>query len=154
MALIPLNQKITTISASVNTVEKRSSVLNSNSETYTMADVVETVNNGISQSYTSIVFGLSQSGTNEPTYVGGSVLSNDTGKTISITRGGVGAYTVAFNEPVTGTVVFYPLSVPFSGRAIAVDLGNNNFFIATQTLAGDYADSILSKTWFEIRIYE
>lgn len=44
MAQIPLNQKIRTIDASVDTTERQSKLINSKSEVYTMGDIISTVN--------------------------------------------------------------------------------------------------------------
>ena len=46
MALVSLTQKIHTVKAGVDTVERRSAQLNSNIEVITMNDIVDTVNNG------------------------------------------------------------------------------------------------------------
>lgn len=101
MAIIPNGQKIQTLSANVDTKERGSSLTNSKSETYTMSDVIETVNAGASGlSYKVLTILVNQFGTNDPTV---SVLENTLGVSVTAARLAGGFYEFTFSESLSTT---------------------------------------------------
>jgi hypothetical protein len=88
MAIIPNDEQFIGLSPTVNTTERRSALINAESQAYTMQDITDTVFQNIGYTYYSAF--MSQDGINNPTL---EVLSNTIGITISFTRSSAGAYT-------------------------------------------------------------
>lgn len=87
MSTIPNDQKFIGLSASVDTTERRSALINAESQAYTMQDITDTVFQNIGYTYYSAF--MSQDGINNPVL---EVLSNTIGMTISFIRSSAGSY--------------------------------------------------------------
>jgi hypothetical protein len=86
MATVPLDTRFIGIAPEVNLTERKSAVINTQTQPYTMQDIVDTAGGG---SYLKYVALLSQVGTDAPT---ATVLENTLGETITYTRSSAGLY--------------------------------------------------------------
>lgn len=86
MATIPSSTKFIGLAASVNTTERRSALINSESEAYTMQDVTDTV-----RPYKVFTAIISQSGTSNPTAI---VYQNTFGINFNFVRTAAGNYQI------------------------------------------------------------
>ena len=150
MAQIPLNQKIRTIDASVDTTERQSKLINSKSEVYTMGDIVDTV-----IPYKYLALSVSQEASDNPKYT---VLANTLDIDVSaldISRTNVGIYTVRLFSEVLDSVktAFVVGFNPSGGRVVPVRIGDDRFNIITNDLSGNSSDAILDDTLIEVRVY-
>lgn len=144
MAIIPNNQQIRTIDASVDMTERGSKLINDKSQVYTTQDLKETVGAvGIA------VLKLTQESTNEPVIT---VLYNNTGFTFESERTGIGEYRVTakgLDFSKTTSNIFNFLDVDIDFRCVTA---GNSFRIKSFT-GGNVADSLLQDAVLEIKVY-
>jgi hypothetical protein len=158
MAQIPLSEQFIGLSASVDTTERRSALINAESQAYTMQDVIDTVENALPPSAPKMLIGgINQIGTNIPDlfeiYADFSPLS--------IVRNGVGAYTFIFEAGLLNEKTIATISINGSAPSpnggilgIWVEPSNNTLYIKTMTTAGVQSDDILSGSRLQIQVYE
>ena len=91
MSTIPLNTQFIGLASTVDTTERRSALINAESQAYTMQDIVDTA--GLP--YKSYTVKLSQSGTDNPTV--NTLFYNNTGLTFNWVRFITGIY---YAQPV------------------------------------------------------
>lgn len=89
MATIPLDEKFIGLSASVDTTQKRSELINEQSQAYTMQDIIDTVGGGPAYKVYSAL--ITQTGTNAPV---ATILENTLGFVPSWTRTAAGTYKI------------------------------------------------------------
>ena len=160
MATIPSSTKFIGLAASVDTTERRSAMINAESEAYTMQDITDTVAAGLPpsapQMYISI---LNQTSTNTPTL---GTLYEDFSPN-SVVRNGVGVYTLIFpiDTFLSGKVI---ATISLDGGApfpnagfLGVSIGgpsNNTVYIKSYNTSGVLSDDILSGARLQIQVYE
>lgn len=111
MSTIPLNTQFIGLASTVDTTERRSALINAESQAYTMQDIVDTTRPY--KVYTAIV---NQSGTNEPVVT---VLENTIDSTLTLVRSSVGVYRLS------GAT--WPGAGPFTvGKTVAFSGSNIN----------------------------
>jgi len=119
-------------------------------------DTIDTLSSG-SFAYKSYIALLTQAGTNAPTAV---VLENTLGGTVVWTRSNTGNYTGtlvgAFLQTKTILMIQKQFQT-FNGNQIEFAIGRNGndsiYILSTNTATSTNADSLLSSTGIEIRIY-
>jgi hypothetical protein len=157
MATIPLDEKFIGLSASVDTTQKRSELINEQSQAYTMQDIIDTVPSGPAYKvYTAL---LSQSGTNNPTVI---VLENTMVNPVTIERQSAGNYTVScndFNFFTVNKTAISAISPNANGPIIRTAVNNpTTFRIETynNSITQPYSvssDNVLNLSMVEIRVY-
>ena len=158
MAIIPNDEKFIGLSASVDTTERRSALINAESQAYTMQDITDTVSAGIPpsapQMYIAIV---NQIGTSAPDPF---AIYSDF-EPVSVVRNGVGTYTFVFspgilNEKTIASIFLNGFSTspnpPIYG--ISVEPTNNTVYIKSYNTSGVAADELLLGSRLQIQVYE
>ena len=151
MANVPLDTRFVGISPNVNLEEKKSSVLNSETQPYTMQDIVDTANSG--NTSMSFVAKLTQTGTANPV----ATVYENTAEFASpyFVRQEAGVYTMA-------------LPVGYTANKVSVSINNGMFtpntFISFDdtvetvniltTDSGLPADDILAYCTVEVKLFE
>jgi hypothetical protein len=151
MAQVPLNTRFIGISQNVDLTEKKSSVLNAETQPYTMQDIVDTANSG--NASMSFVAKLTQTGTANPVTT---VYEN----------------TAAFASPyfVRQEAGVYTMALPVGYKANKVSVSiNNGLFTATTFISFDDtfetvnilttdsglpADDMLAYCTVEVKLFE
>ncbi len=125
MTLIPNNQRIHTVSANVDTTNRKSALLNSNVESVTMADITQTVlsSGGAVQTY----IGYYSSQTPGPWFV--EELYNDTGITFTWSRDANGDLIGEGDVEIRGNGYYAQVTT------------NNNYVVVTGATTGVLLDS-------------
>jgi hypothetical protein len=151
MAQVPLNTRFIGISQNVNLTEKKSSVLNAETQPYTMQDIVDTANSG--NASMSFVAKLTQTGTANPV----TTVYENTAAFASpyFVRQEAGVYTMA-------------LPVGYTANKVSVSI-NNGLFTATTFISFDDtfetvnilttdsglpADDMLAYCTVEVKLFE
>jgi hypothetical protein len=157
MATIPLDEKFIGLSASVDTTQKRSELINEQSQAYTMQDIIDTVGGGPAYKvYTAL---LSQSGTNNPTVI---VLENTMVNPVTVARQSAGNYTVScndFNFFTVNKTAISAISPNANGPIIRTAVNNpTTFRIETynNSITQPYSvssDDVLNRSMVEVRVY-
>jgi hypothetical protein len=160
MATIPLDEKFIGLSATVDTTERRSALINAESQAYTMQDIIDTVDAGLPPSAPQMLIAvLNQSSTNAPMF---SAIYADLSPN-SIVRNGVGIYTLVFDVDtfLSGKVIAtisLDGSSPFANAGLlGVSVGggsNNTVFIKSYNTSGVLSDDILSGARLQVQVYE
>lgn len=158
MATIPSSTKFIGLAASVDTTERRSALINSQSEAYTMQDIADTVSAGLPPSAPKMyIANINQTGTSAPT----SYIHYNDFDTTSIVRNGVGFYTFVFEAGVINYKTI--ATIQMNGFApginpgligITVEPTNNTIYISTRNISGVSADDILNGCRLQIQVYE
>jgi hypothetical protein len=151
MAQIPLDEKFICLSASVDTTERRSALINAQSQAYTMQDIIDTVPSGPAYKvYTAII---TQFGTNAPIVT---VLQNTIGP-ISFQYVGVGMYNaVSAGLFIEGKTFAFIGSSPDgnSHASIASSGGGQSDFRGIQSfINGVFSNNAIGGAALEIRVY-
>lgn len=149
MRQIPLNQKIRTIDASVDTTERQSKLINSKSEVYTMGDVISTV-----LPYKFLSLRMTQKGNNDPVYT---VLANTLDfdvESLDVNRTGTGEYLVRlFSDVLTDLKTSFVVGFNPLGSQIIFSNSSDRFIVSTFDLSGNLTDEVLDGTLIEVRVY-
>jgi len=158
MAQIPLTEQFIGLSQSVDTTERRSALINAESQAYTMQDIVDTVGNALPPSAPLMyIANVNQLGTNNPDSF---LLYNDF-NTTSIVRNGVGFYTFVFDAGVINYKTI--ATIQMNGFAPSINPGligitveptNNTVYISTRNISGVSSDDILNGCRLQIQVYE
>lgn len=159
MAQIPSTTKFIGLASSVNTTERRSAIINAESEAYTMQDITDTVAAGLPPSAPKMLISeIAQSGTNDP-YLMGPVVEDFT--PTSFFRNDVGDYRIIFpagtlTEKTIVTILSQAVLPAATGLiSVQVYWYSDQIYIktknpATQALADDY----LNNARLQIQVYE
>lgn len=122
MATIPLGTKFTGLSADYPTVERRSALINSESQTYTMQDIIDTVPAGAAVNPTNQFLPINNGG----------VFADSTFK--QITYSGTN-YTTVSNS------VFFQVESGGGHNTIVADSSFDQFGIGNKTASNDYSST-------------
>lgn len=151
MANVPLTTRFIGISESVDLTEKKSAVLNSETQPFTMQDIIDTIGEG--NSYTSFIAKVTQSGTSNPVVV----LYENTALFTSpyFVRQDAGVYTMELPAGYTANKVSVSINNGmFTGSTfINFDEGFNTINILT-TVSGIPADDLLAYCTVEVKLFE
>jgi len=160
MATIPSGTKFIGLAANYPTTERRSALINAESEAYTMQDIVDTVEGALPPSAPQMLIAvLNQSSTNAPMF---SAIYADLSPN-SIVRNGVGIYTLVFDVDtflsgkVIATISLEGASPFANAGLLGVSIGggsNNTVFIKSYNTSGVLSDDILSGARLQVQVYE
>ena len=160
MANIPLTTRFIGIADTVNLVEKKSSQINSETEPYTMQDIIDSV--PVSPSGPSAGIYIIQQGSNaNPTIVQTAL---DQLGLINMTRIATGIYEMnfpanTFDAAVSNAVInvkypqFYTLGASQYPTIVAYVSGDSQIQIYTYDSSGTFADSVLDYTEINITVF-
>lgn len=159
MAIIPSTEKFIGLSANVDTVNKRSAIINEESQAYTMQDIIDTVENALPSSAPAMFIAtFTENGTNDPTFteiVGD--FSPD-----SIARQSAGYYelyfpTGTFNEKTIVTLNAAATTSTFPVGVFGVQLSlqyDSITILAKNPATGAAADGFLGGSRISIQVFE
>ena len=146
--------KISDLTAITTIADNHVLVINDGTPT-TKKITVANFKTGLGVNYNKVVFNLSQSGTNAPNLF---EFENTTNATITPSRLTIGAYTLTFNSSVFNDYNKVHVIINNFKRPYAVDyiiISSTEIQFQTWVLLTDAStDGALSRTSFEIRIYE
>jgi len=127
MSLIPNDQRIHTVSANVDTTNRKSALLNSNVESVTMADITQTVLSSAPSGAVQTYIGYYSSQTPGPWFV--EELYNDTGITFTWSRDANGDLIGQGDVEIFGNNYYAQVTT------------NNNYVVVTGATTGVLLDS-------------
>ena len=154
MATIPLDEKFIGLSASVDTTQKRSELINEQSQAYTMQDIIDTVGGGPAYKVYSAL--ITQTGTNAPV---ATILENTIGSIVwRYSQYAPGAYDIVGELPLGKSVVIAgPPNTygPFAGVVLGTfaQVLANKIIIKSTNSSGVMQDGLLYNYFIEIRVY-
>jgi hypothetical protein len=156
MALIPSGTKFIGLAPTYQTVERRSALINNESQPYTMQDIIDTA--GVSLAPQMYIVVLDQSGTNPP--VATDIVTDFDPTTIN--RNNVGSYTFLFPAGTFTAKTIATLTLQGSNPASPVGVAGltlnwdlDRIDIVTKNPAtGAAADGYLSGARLSIQVYE
>lgn len=160
MAIIPLNEKFIGLSATVDTTERRSALINAESQAYTMQDIVDTVEGALPPSAPQMLIAeIGQSGTSDP-YLVSTAVGDITPNLFA--RTDVGRYVMTFNGgTLTAKTVVTILpdgAVPANTTGligVSVFWYSDAINIITKNPATNaLADNLLNNARIQIQVYE
>jgi hypothetical protein len=159
MAQIPLNEQFIGLSASVDMTERRSAIINAQSQAYTMQDVIDTVEAELPPSAPQLyIASLDQSGTNPPTTT--NVVADFVPTTVN--RNSAGYYTFLFPAGTFTAKTIATINLQGSnpvGLVGVVGLTLNWDFdridiVTKNPAAGTPGDGYLSGARLSVQVYE
>jgi hypothetical protein len=160
MAQIPLSEQFIGLSATVNTTERRSSLINSESQAYTMQDVIDTVANALPPSAPKMLIAeIGQSGTSDP-YLVSTVVGDITPNLFA--RYDVGKYVMTFDGGTltakTIVTILLDAAIPANATGlvgVSVYWYSDSIQIITKTPSTNaLADNLLNNARIQIQVYQ
>jgi len=150
MTQIPAGTKFIGLSEDVDLSQKRSALINSESEGYTIEDITETVNPTNAYKVYSIL--LEQHYTASPI---ATVMANTFSDTLTWTRTTVGTYKLTGTEIVVGRTLVFLGNSDDSSFLIFNAAVSSGFIelLVLNSQTGLLADGVLNNCPFELRVY-